>query len=208
MKLARLSLLGLTLLFATATVGLAQTTADVFTGVGFVTNSSNGQSQDPFGTGTYYATPSLNSAMMMFGGTAMLNDHFGINGEVLFRPNKGDYAGLQYRPVLFDFNGVYLPFAKAKRFVPEFQAGIGAINLRYYYSETSSNAYTGTSTYSSYLGNAKHFQTHLGAGLKIYVKDNLYIKPQVDLHYVANFTQFGSNMTPRYGVAVGYTFGR
>ncbi len=48
----------------------------------------------------------------------------------------------------------------------------------------------------------------LGAGLAIYVKGGIFVRPQVDVHYVRNFFQFGSNWSPAYSVAIGYTFGR
>ncbi len=205
MKFARLSLAAFALMLVTAAGCMAQTTADVFTGVGFTTNSA--ATVTDF-NGDTVKGPTMRNTMMMFGGTAMINDHFGVNGEVLFRPDKTDYVDLQYRPVFYDFNLVYQPLPKAKKFVPEFMAGIGGVNMRYYYTQSYSDSYVGNQTYTGYYGSSKHFQTHLGAGLKIYMTDNFYIKPQVDLHYVANFTQFGSNMTPRYGVAIGYTFGK
>jgi len=49
---------------------------------------------------------------------------------------------------------------------------------------------------------------HFAAGLKIYVRGNLFIKPQFDLHYARHLTdQFGRNLVPQYSGSVGYTFG-
>ena len=37
--------------------------------------------------------------------------------------------------------------------------------------------------------------------------DHVYVQPKVDVHYVHNFFQFGTNWVPQYGVNVGYRFG-
>ena len=41
----------------------------------------------------------------------------------------------------------------------------------------------------------------------MYVKGGLYLRPQVDVHWVNNFNEFGSDWVPEYTVAIGYTFG-
>jgi hypothetical protein len=44
--------------------------------------------------------------------------------------------------------------------------------------------------------------------VKLYVKGNIFIKPQFDIHYVTHLTdQFGRDWVPQYTVSVGYTFG-
>jgi hypothetical protein len=49
---------------------------------------------------------------------------------------------------------------------------------------------------------------HGAVGVKLYVKGNIFIKPQFDIHYVTHLTdQFGRDWVPQYTVAVGYTFG-
>ena len=59
-----------------------------------------------------------------------------------------------------------------------------------------------------FLLDANHFQVHGAVGVKLYVKGNLFIKPQFDIHYVTNFTdQFGRSWVPQGTIAVGYTFG-
>ena len=56
--------------------------------------------------------------------------------------------------------------------------------------------------------NANHFQVHAGAGVKLYVKGNFFVKPQFDFHYVTNLTdQFGRNWVPQFTVSIGYSFG-
>jgi hypothetical protein len=35
----------------------------------------------------------------------------------------------------------------------------------------------------------------------------VFIRPQIDIHYVTNFTQFGRNAVPEATVWLGYSFG-
>ena len=52
------------------------------------------------------------------------------------------------------------------------------------------------------------YQSEYKGGVKLYVKGNIFIKPQFDIHYVTHLTdQFGRDWVPQYTVAVGYTFG-
>jgi hypothetical protein len=53
-----------------------------------------------------------------------------------------------------------------------------------------------------------HFQVHLGVATRIYVADHIFIRPAMDVHYVNNFSEFGSNWVPQYSIGIGYGFGR
>jgi len=45
--------------------------------------------------------------------------------------------------------------------------------------------------------------------VKLYVKSDVFIKPQIDFHWVDNLNQlYGRNIVPVYTVSIGYTFGR
>jgi hypothetical protein len=95
---------------------------------------------------------------------------------------------------------------KSKYVAPEFQAGIGGVSLSFYLPPQC-DAITGCSS-SSFLTSSRHFQTHLGMGVNFYLKNGMFIRPQADVHYVRNFSQFGSNWAPAYSIAIGYSFGR
>jgi hypothetical protein len=185
----------------------AQANIDVFFGVGTAQASSNGQSIDTFSTGNPLSTPSLGGAFGKAGADIMLTPHFGVGGEADFRLSQGGYAGLNYRPTFYDFNAIYTPVRSLKRIVPEFQAGLGAVNLKFYYPQQYCDAFAGCSSSNTYLEGSNHFQVHLAAGLKLYATRHLFIEPQIDAHYVNNFFQFGSNWVPQYGASVGWTFG-
>jgi hypothetical protein len=190
-----------------ATLAHAQTGLDVFFGAGTMTNSSSGQSIDTFGTGNSYTTPSLGGAFGKAGADFMFTPHFGIGAETDFRFSQGDYAGLTYRPLFYDFNAIWEPMARSKRIVPEFQGGIGAAKLSFYYPSSYCDQFAGCSTSNTFLESSNHFQVHMAAGVRFYITPHLFIRPQVDARYVNNFFQFGSNWVPQYSAAVGCSFG-
>jgi hypothetical protein len=171
-------------------------------------NSSNGVPTDTFGDGTIYYPPRMGGLFMSVGGDFMFTPHLGAGVETSFRTSQGSYAGLSYRPTFYDFNGVYHPIAaNNRRVVPEFQAGIGGVNLKYYYNQQYCDTFVGCSSSNSYLESSTHFQVHMMAGVNFYVKGGVFIRPQVDIRYVPNFFQFGSNWVPEYSGVIGYSFG-
>ena len=185
----------------------AQANVDVFFGVGTAQASSSGQLVDTFGTGNYLSTPHLGGTFGKVGADLMLTPHFGINGEADLRFSQSNYAGLNYRPVFYDFNAIYTPVKAFKRIVPQFQAGLGAVSLKFYYPQQYCDAFAGCSSSNTYLESSNHFQVHLGAGLRFYATHHIFFQPQIDAHYVNNFFQFGSNWVPEYSASVGWSFG-
>ncbi len=186
----------------------AQTGLDVFAGVGTPVLESSGQSIDTFGAGSPFTTPRMGGTFGKFGADFLVTPHFGIGAETDFRFSQGAYAGLTYRPLFYDFNGIWLPTGhRLKRVVPELQAGLGAVNLKFYYPQSECNSFTGCSSSNSFIDSSNHFQVHLEAGVRFYVTSHLFVRPQVDAHYVKNFFQFGSNWVPQYGASVGWSFG-
>ncbi|MBZ5698489.1 MAG: hypothetical protein LAN18_08065 [Acidobacteriia bacterium] len=63
-------------------------------------------------------------------------------------------------------------------------------------------------TANAFLLSSSHFQLYAAGSVRIYVMPRVFIHPQIAVHWVNNFFQFGSNVVPQYGVAIGYTFGR
>ena len=171
-----------------------------------------GQLFDPFSVNGPECEPGphIGGVFGVFGVDFMLKPHLGFNGEYAFRFAQAPYlplGGLNFRPGFYDFNVVYQPLS-GKRIVPLVEGGIGGARIALYQTQTVS--ITGiTSTFSIPAGlNANHFQVHGAVGAKLYVKGNIFIKPQFDIHYVTHLTdQFGRDWVPQYTVAVGYTFG-
>ena len=205
MKCFHFSLLGL---FLCLSANFAQAQGpDVFFGVGTASASSNGQQIDTFQDGNLYSTPSLKGAFGKVGADIMITPHFGVGGETDFRFSQGDYAGLNYRPLFYDFNGIYAPtFSRFKRIVPEFQAGLGGVNMKFYYPSSYCDQFAGCSSSNQYIESSNHFQFHFEAGVRIYVTPHIFVRPQVDAHWVNNFFQFGSNWVPEYGGSIGWSF--
>jgi hypothetical protein len=161
-------------------------------------------------TGFCEPGPTIGGVFGVFGVDFMLKPHLGFNGEYAFRFAQAPYlpaAGLNYRPAFYDFNVVYQPLS-GKRIVPLVDGGIGGARIALYQTQTVSiTGITNTFTIPAGL-NANHFQVHGAVGVKLYVKGNIFIKPQFDIHYVTHLTdQFGRDWVPQYTVAVGYTFG-
>jgi hypothetical protein len=57
------------------------------------------------------------------------------------------------------------------------------------------------------LASTNHFQVHGGVGVEIYLTDHIFVRPQFDVHYVRNLTQFGSNLVKTEMVWLGYSWG-
>jgi hypothetical protein len=163
-------------------------------------------------TGNCEPGPRIGGVFGVFGADFMFSPHLGVNGEYAFRFAQADYlplGGLTFRPGFYDFNAVYQPISgSGSRIVPVVEGGIGGARIALYQTQTIS--VTGISSTFSYPAglNANHFQLHGALGVKLYVKGNIFVKPQFDIHYVTHLTdQFGRNWVPQYTVAVGYTFG-
>jgi hypothetical protein len=182
--------------------------ASAYLGFGTATASSSGQGIDTFGTGTPFYTPRMGGLFATLGGDYMFRPHLGFGAEASWRVRQGSYAGLNYRPSFYDFNVIWQPITASKRVVPAFQGGLGGVKLSFYNNQQSCNAFTGCSTSSGLLAASSHFQLHFAGGVRFYVKPNIFIRPQVDVHWVDNFFQFGSSVVPQYSIAIGYTFGR
>jgi hypothetical protein len=181
--------------------------ANVYFGLGTATDSSNNQSLDPLGIGNFVNTPRLTGLFATVGGGLMLTNHFGAGAEVNWRAGKGDYAGIDYRPIFYDFNGIWQP-VKTKRIVPEIQAGVGGVALRFSANTTSCvDPLVGCQNVNLGSESSSHFQVHGAGAVRLYVTPRLFLRPAVDVHYVNNFFQFGRNWVPEYSVGVGYSFG-
>lgn len=191
----------------------AQSAVDVNLGFGTVRDKAAGGGFDA-NTGvtcttgtTCLLTPKLSGFFMGFGGDIMLNKHIGFGGEASLQPRKQDYAGLQSRQIFYDVDGIIAPVNQKKVMLRLF-GGIGGATTSFSITQSSCVGTAVCQNQSQAVGSAKHFQIHAGAGVQVYVTEHVFIRPQVDLHYVPNFTnQFGSNMAPGAMVFIGYSLG-
>ena len=187
-------------------VANAQSGVDAFFGIGTAQDSASGQSIDAFGTGTFIRSPSLGGVFGKVGADLMFSNHFGVGGEADFRFQQAGYSGLNYRPAFYDFYGIWEPI-RGHRVTPQIDLGLGAANIKFYYPSSYCDQFAGCSSSNSYIESSNHFQVHAGLGLNIYATDHIFVRPQVDVHWVNNFFQFGSGWVPEYSMSVGYRFG-
>jgi len=140
-----------------------------------------------------------------FSGDVLFYHHLGFGAEVFWRASQANnYAGilgLNYRPLLYDFNAVYSP-KLASHIYPELVAGIGALSTRYY-TGVSCGPYSCTNYQSS-----NHFDADFGGGIKLYPGHGFFVRPEVRVYIINNNTDFSSNHAMRYGMSIGYTFGQ
>lgn len=179
--------------------------ANVYFGVGTATDSSNGQTINPLGFG-YYNTPSMTGAFLDAGGSLMITPHWGAGADFSWRASQGGYAGLNYRPFFYDFNGIWQP-VKTKRFVPEVWGGLGGVRVGFTLNQSACDQLVGCQTFNAGYETSSHFQVDFGVGARLYATPHLFFRPAVQAHWVNNFFQFGSNWVPEYTMSVGYSFG-
>lgn len=206
------------LLFAGANQANAQGVSTYF-GLGTATDSAATnagcpaqQISDPFNSfgppASCVAAPTMGGVFGVFGVDYMFTPHLGVNGEYSFRFAQANYLpseGLNVRPGFYDFNAVYQPTSGDRRVVPVLEGGIGGAKMSFYLSQSGGTVFN----QSQFFVSSNHFQVHGGVGVKLYVKSDIFIKPQFDIHYVPHLTdQYGRNAVPEFTISVGYTFGR
>jgi hypothetical protein len=165
--------------------------------------------------GTSFARMHMGGLFGVFGADFMITPHFGVGGEYAFRFAQADYVtdvGLKARPGFYDFNLVYQPWKESKFVVPVFQAGLGGARVSYYVNQQTCSVLSGCSSASTLVDQANHFQLHVGGGVQWHLTESVFLRPQVDVHWINNFNDasapvYGHNWVPQYTVAIGYTFG-
>lgn len=155
--------------------------------------------------------PNIGGVFGVFGADFMITPHLGINGEYSFRFAQAPFfplVGLNVRPEFYDFNAVYEPVTGERKIVPVLEGGIGGTRLSLYLAQSGcSNSICLNPSQAAATSN--HFQVHGAVGVKIYVRSDLFIKPQIDLHFSPNLNQqYSSDFVPQYTISIGYTFGQ
>jgi len=135
----------------------------------------------------------------------IFHKRMGFDFESTWRGSQGNYAdlGVPYRPIIFAFNGMYQPRI-GKKLGLDLMGGIGWQSTRFYgYQPTSNCVYYGACYTSS-----NHFLVDLGGGVRYYVWNHLFVRPEIHYYYVLNNTDAFSNSNIfRVGASIGYTIG-
>lgn len=128
--------------------------------------------------------------------------HIGVSSEITWRASKDLYQGFQpYRPVLWDFNAVWAP-PLTRHVSAEVTAGVGAASIRFY-----QNFITCTLTSCTNYLSSNHFMGHFGAGLRLYLKGNFFVRPEANLYLIRHNYEFSAGHAEQFGASIGYTFG-
>lgn len=139
-------------------------------------------------------------------GDVIFHKRVGFNFEANWRTKQGlDSAngGQYYRPILFDFNGVYQPRI-SKKIGADLMGGIGWQTTRFY---QFTNTVSCIDFNSCYVSN-NHFLVHIGAGLRYYVWGNVFFRPEAHFYHILNNSDvFTNNNVIRVGASIGYTIG-
>ncbi|MGH9417585.1 MAG: outer membrane beta-barrel protein [Terriglobales bacterium] len=167
---------------------------------------ASGQSLDVFaGLNALSASQAVSGIPRLGGGlfpSAGVNLFFGpvgLGGEVAFRA-QGNSSNL--RPIYYDFNLLLAPVHIARSAVPELMVGVGAQSIQ---ALTGTASCGGLSSCASYAGS--NLAAHVGVGLKVYVTEHIFVRPEAHFYFIRNNSAFGTSNTRRFGVSLGYSFG-
>ena len=171
-----------------AAFGLSTLTS---TGNGFQLNN-NTLSPQSIGGGAFPA----------FSADYLWKNHLGIQGEVAWRGKMGIYGGYEgFRPILYDFNAMYAPYL-GKKVELELLGGFGSQSTRFYNGQYNCDFYSCTDYVSS-----NHLMGHVGGGVRLYVWNRFFVRPEAHAYFVHNNFEFNSSHSERYGISIGYSFG-
>ena len=173
--------------------------------LGFGTVMSPGAA--PCGTSASGAVtcPEKGGLYINLGADVIFHRRMGFAFDAAWRASQGDYGGLgiPYKPILFDFNGVYQPKLSKKTGL-DLMGGIGWQTTRYYGLVNSFSCYQLGQCYQS----SNHFLVDLGAGIRYYAYGHVFIRPEVRYYKIFNNSvDFTSGNVIRVGASIGYTIG-
>jgi hypothetical protein len=175
-----------------------------------------GQQADfAFGFSTIHSAPASSTSALPFppvsltgglypsiSGDFLIKKNVGVGGEISWRGGQGNYDFSQpYRPIFWDIDGIFMP-KLGPHAAAELSAGIGAESTRFYTNFINCNPISCTNYATS-----THFMGQFGAGLKLYARGGLFVRPEVHLYLVNNNVEYTSPFVVRYGASIGYTFG-
>ncbi len=156
------------------------------------------------------SAPSLKGGVFpSFGGDALLFHNLGFGAEVVWKAGSRDCpdaicgtgSGINYRPVLYNFNAVYSPKLAPHAYL-ELVGGIGAIDTHYSACTLSGPSCGG----NQLIASSNHFDVDLGGGIKLYPHGGFFIRPEARFYWINNNTDYSGNHAVRVGVSIGYTF--
>ena len=172
--------------------------------IGFGTVMSPNASACGAGTTLNFTCPERGGLYTNISGDVIFHRRVGFGFDAAWR-SLGDYGGFgqPYRPILFDFNGVYQPKI-TKKLGADLMAGVGWQTTRFYaYQNTSSCIY-----FNACYTSSNHFLIDVGGGIRYYVWGHVFVRPEAHYYHILNNTDyFSSGNVIRVGASIGYTIG-
>jgi hypothetical protein len=154
--------------------------------------------------------PSSNATVQTIGGGAyptfgldfLFYHNLGVGFNAAFRAKQNLYQGFQpFRPFFYDVDLVYAP-PLGKHAQLELSAGIGAESVRFYTPFLTCGTFTGCTDFVS----SNHFLGQFGGGLRLYVTNKIFIRPEAHVYVVRNNFEFSGAQATRFGLSIGYSF--
>jgi hypothetical protein len=175
--------------------------------IGFGSTMATGSSNTTACTTTFTTScvgPEKGGLYTTISGDIIFKKRVGFNFEANWRTKQGlDGAGQFYRPILFDFNGVYQPRI-TKKVGADLMAGIGWQSTRFYGFQPTASCELFNACYTS----NNHFLVHVGGGIRYYFFGNAFIRPEVHIYHIMNNSDvFTNSNVVRAGASIGYTIG-
>lgn len=135
-----------------------------------------------------------------FSGDFLFWKNLGVGASVSWRAHENvDQFFQPYRPIFYNFDAVYGP-QLGKHAQLDLQGGIGWESLRFYQPFFNCTTF-GCSNFTS----SNHFLIHTGGGIRFYVTNNIFIRPEGHFYFVHNNEEFSGPRVSRYGVSIGYS---
>ncbi|HEY4905566.1 MAG TPA: outer membrane beta-barrel protein [Candidatus Sulfotelmatobacter sp.] len=136
----------------------------------------------------------------------IFHNRLGVNFETTWKASQGEYGGpggQPFRPIILDFNGMYQP-KLGKKLGADLMGGIGFQSTRFYGLVDTASCFDFGACFSS----SHHFLVDVGAGLRYYVWNHVFVRPEVHYYHIVNNTaDFSNNDIIRVGASIGYTIG-
>jgi hypothetical protein len=170
---------------------------------GFGTLLSSGSSSCSSLSNTGCVIPEKGGLYPSVSADVVFHKRVGFNFEASWKAVQGNYAdlGVPFRPILFDFNGLYQP-RLSKKVGADLMGGIGWQTTRFYGFQPTTNCEVFNACYTS----SNHFLVDIGGGLRYYVWGHLFVRPEAHYYHILNNTDvFSSGNVIRVGASIGYT---
>jgi len=143
--------------------------------------------------------PKLGGGVFPSAGVNLFLGAVGVGAEAAFRANTNSTG---FRPVYYDVNLLIDPFYVSRSISPEFMIGAGAQHIGDYGAAASCGGLSNCVNYAS-----NHLALHLGVGVKVYLTQHIFVRPEAHFYFIHNNQAFQTSSTQRFGISLGYTLG-